>query len=277
MSSSCISSSRWYELLGVLDRKVALAEDDEVRSALLTKQATIHEEQLEDLNSAVDCYRQLLEVGGDENDTLGALHRLYQSLEQWEELRAVLEQKQVLATQDGDVDGEVRVRHQLVQVLLHQLDDVTAALDQLESILGLDSDNDSARIILEELISHEYMSVRVALLLEPIYQGRAQWASLVDVLMTRLQLAETDAARCAILRRLVATHRTRTADLSAAFEMNALLLRAAPEKVITLNMLVDLADHTGQWQEAVQLLEDISAEQDDPKRAVALEETCACL
>ena len=99
-------TGRWYDLLETLERKIALAEDDAGRIALIRRQASIHEEQLEDPQAAIDSYRSLLEIDEEDADALAALQRLFADSEQGADLQEILERQLKIA-----LASERRERH----------------------------------------------------------------------------------------------------------------------------------------------------------------------
>jgi len=69
-------SEQWHELADNLSRQLSLAESDHDRVELLVRLASLRENQLEELASAVETYRQVLELSGDNADAIRALERL---------------------------------------------------------------------------------------------------------------------------------------------------------------------------------------------------------
>ncbi|MEO8552249.1 MAG: tetratricopeptide repeat protein, partial [Kofleriaceae bacterium] len=81
---------RWAELVEVLDKQVALAEDPQRRVAMLLELAAIAHERLDDDEAAIEAYERILNWDPAHEVATRELEALYVRREQWEPLAALM-------------------------------------------------------------------------------------------------------------------------------------------------------------------------------------------
>src|SRR5262249_38018866 len=86
-------ASRWPGLVRALWRQAELKEEVERKVGLYLAMAELWENQLGDLNQAVDAYQQAVSVNAACLDALNALERLYKRNQHWDALIDVLIKK----------------------------------------------------------------------------------------------------------------------------------------------------------------------------------------
>ncbi|MCB9536432.1 MAG: tetratricopeptide repeat protein [Myxococcales bacterium] len=247
----------WPELLTVLDRKLALADDLEVRKGLLRKQGLIFEEQLDDAMAAIDKYRAIVEEDEADAEALAALHRLYSASGQAEELHDVLQRQLQLAAVDEEAGDATAIKLSMGLLELDQLGQVSEAIAQFRDILAEEPTNEDARSALERLLSDMDYRAEVARILEPIYRDAAEWEALVGALEIQLEETVEPAHRVELLERIGTLHVDRTGDPGRAFEAFSRMLREQPDSRIAIDRLTQLADATDAWDRFARLLEEV--------------------
>ena len=256
--------ARWPDLLSILDRKLALAEEVDARKALLRKEGLIFEEQLADPYSAIERYRSIVAEDAADLEALQALRRLHESGEQWDDLHDVLGQELKLATEGIEGAGNVLdLKMQLGQIELDALGRTADAVARFQEILDADAGHASARQALEGLLEDPEYRARVAVILEPIYQDAGQWEPLVRGLEIQLEETEEAERRVELLERIGTLHVNRTADIERAFGAFARMLREAPGNRVALGRLTELAEVGDKWADLAALLEEVSPGVDD--------------
>ncbi|MCA9558829.1 MAG: tetratricopeptide repeat protein, partial [Myxococcales bacterium] len=247
----------WPELLTVLDRKLALADDLAVRKGLLRKQGLIFEEQLDDAMAAIDKYRAIVEEDEADAEALAALHRLYSASGQAEELHDVLQRQLQLAAVDEEAGDATAIKLSMGLLELDQLGQVSEAIAQFRDILAEEPTNEDARSALERLLSDMDYRAEVARILEPIYRDAAEWEALVGALEIQLEETVEPAHRVELLERIGTLHVDRTGDPGRAFEAFSRMLREQPDSRIAIDRLTQLADATDAWDRFARLLEEV--------------------
>lgn len=94
----------WKELFAVYEKLVDVAEGDEEMAGLYARMARISSDALEDDDTATDLWGRVVDIRGDEDQSLAALGELYGRREMWEELVEVVERRVgVTDTNEGQV------------------------------------------------------------------------------------------------------------------------------------------------------------------------------
>ncbi len=258
----------WPELLGILDRRLALADSVEDRKALLRKQGTIFEDQLEDAHSAIERYRSIVDEDDGDAEALEALHRLYLSGEAWDELHEVLQrQLQLALAEEGDV---LRIKMEIGRIELQYLGRTAEAVGNFRDVIEAQPENPDARTALESLLEDYDFRAEVARILEPIYRDANEWEALVRTLEIQLEETQEAERRVELLERIGTLHVDRTADIERAFGAFARMLRERPDSGVAIQRLDELADAGDRWGELAQLMEEVLPDVGEDALAEAL-------
>ncbi len=128
------SAENWPELLSILTREAELTADPEESVSFQYRVATLYEARLDDVERAVDLYRELLVIQPDHAPTLEALERLQHSDRAPLAASAVLEQIYEAAAESEKLIGalEVQVKH---------AEDQYAAVEILQRIAALQEES----------------------------------------------------------------------------------------------------------------------------------------
>jgi tetratricopeptide (TPR) repeat protein len=259
----------WHDLLGVIDRKLGLADGVSARKSLLRKQGAIYEEQLDDADSAVEKYRAIVAEDEGDRDALAALHRLFQSGERFEELHDVLQRELQLVAMTGEGDA-LALKLQLGFIELHALGRTADAISAFRDILEANPTHAEARSALEGLLIDPEFRGPVAKILEPIYHDQGEWEALVRVLEIELEDTAETVKRFELLERIGALHTARTADVDRAFEAFARALREVPTSHVAVSRLAELAEVGQKFGDFALLLEEVIPDAKDDALARAL-------
>ena len=111
-------TERWRDLLGVVRQKAELASDPEEQEALLATNAMIYEEMLEEPESAIAVYNDILELDPTAQRALTALDRLYERLERWNDLADNIGRQLTIAEEEEE---ELSLMLRLAALLLQGL------------------------------------------------------------------------------------------------------------------------------------------------------------
>lgn len=133
------------------------------------------EEQLSQSSEAEQQWLRLLELDPNHDGALGRLERYYREAGDWLALRSHLQRW------SEQVSSDEQRRELLLQISALDEDllgDRSAAIDSYRSLLDLKADDDVALRALERL-----------------YEVESRWADLVDLLLTQVDLADSDSAR----------------------------------------------------------------------------------
>ena len=248
--------ANWPELLGILDRKIALTDTLDERKVLLRKQAAIFEEQLDDALSAIEKHRAVVDEDKTDTEALAALHRLFKAGEQWDALHAVLLQQLALALEAGDA-SVTTLKLELGAIENAHLGQTGEAVERYREVLAVEATHVGAREALEALLDDPEHRRNVALILEPLYQDQGAWQPLVRVLEIELEETTDGPARFELLERIGTLQAERIADVDLAFDAFARAFRETPSSRVAVTRLTELAEAGQKFSEFTALLEDV--------------------
>ncbi len=221
---------RYTELRDVLGRRLASATDGAERRSLQVAVAKLYEKDLRDDQSAVTAYEQILDEVSDDAEALAALDGLYGRLAAHAKHTGVLSRR--IETETDRV-AIVDLKFRLAELQRVHLSDIDASLENYREILKVDVEHQGARGALESLLAQRDYAAVAAAVLEPVYQARADWEKLVDVLRTLADTAPHAAMRIEYRVKLARVSAQQMGDLAGAYEAlaEALAIDSAREDV----------------------------------------------
>ena len=250
------SEERWRDLIDILERKAETSygeEEIEIRRRI----ATVWEEQVGNVDHALDAYRELLEVERDEESSYAfdALERLYREHEDWNAL-VDLYDEQLSVTHDPD--EEILLHGKKATIQEDHFDDPDAAVQEYEDVQMLDPNNTTA---LENL--------------ERLYRDLGEWFDEVDTLQQHIEIVEDPDREVDLQNELARVQWNQLDEPYAAIEAYEASLELDPDQPSVLVDLADLHLETNNWQEAIEVYEDLAERLDDPDDVVEIYHTIA--
>ncbi len=245
---------RWVDLRALLERRADVTLDHKTRLTSLLALAVLEEDILGDSLRAGSAYRRVLELDASSTAAYDSLDRIYTEANQWKEL------EQLLAARADHVDDpgvlqELAFRR--AKLFAHQLGDPSRALDLAETVLERDRQHQDAREMLEELLSDPNagaVTMRVARMLEPIYEGDKLWKDLAQLLRVERSLV-TGTEEVELLARIAALEEQELGSARNAFDAWLEVLRLEPAHERARTELARLAQALGRWPETTNALE----------------------
>ncbi|HMG57223.1 MAG TPA: hypothetical protein VK601_27175, partial [Kofleriaceae bacterium] len=258
------SAERWTDLRGLLERRVHVTGGDPggrgprgadrgVRLAALQELAMLEEDVLGRPEQAIAWHRQVIELEPGELASYRALDRLLAGAERWEAL------EELLAREADAVEPRARIHlaYRRAELFAHRLGEPMRAVDLLEDVIGRQRGHADARELLEELLARPgpaEVTMRVARLLEPLYEQDKLWRDLVGVLRAQRRLvAGTEAVE--LLSRIAAIEEAELAGPRNAFDAWIEVLALDPTHERARVELARLAGQLARWPEATAALE----------------------
>jgi golgin subfamily B member 1 len=257
----------YANLVGLLLRKAEIVEPIDQKKALYYKAAQIYEEVLENLDRAIDVFRQVLSVDEADSAALDQLERLYIRLGRWNELKNIYAKKAELA---GDPADKKQMLFVLGQVYDRELNDPERAIETYTSIMDLDPDDFDAAQALDRL-----------------YLQTQRWYDLLAVLERQTELAPSPAEVVSLKFRVGELWREHLKDLARAVEAYRQVLSMDPgheptlraletlmagrdEPVLAATVLEPIYESAGEWERVIAVYEVMQANTEDPPRKVEL-------
>lgn len=237
-------TGRHAELLGIYEKKRDLISDPGERKPILYGIAELYEHELSDRKNAIVTYNQVLDDEPMDAQALAALDRLYAEEAEWEPYVEVLRKRIEL---DLGEDVLVDLKYRLGSTLEKHLSDAAGALENYREILFLDTQNEPARLALENLLTNEDLRAEAASILVEIYEGRGDWEKLIGSLEI-LATAEADPGkRVGLLRKVARVAAENIGDLGRAFDAQARALKEDPANAESRAELEQLAERANAW------------------------------
>ncbi len=248
------------DLLGLLRRRVDVADSDEERVLLLHRIAELEETTREDVDAAINAHRDALMIDPSDLTATEALDRLFTQTERWDDLADHLRAR---IDQSIGLPEEADLKHRLGKLLLEKQNDTVGAVDTFESVLQSRPDYGPTVAALEGLVMEADHQQRITEILEPIYRGADQWKKLVAVLEARAGQSDDPYEVRTTLSEVGRLHEERGQDLERAFEAWARAFAAEPfeeEPRAEVDRLAGLRDawneHVAAYEAALQRAQD---------------------
>jgi tetratricopeptide (TPR) repeat protein len=161
------TAGNWQELLSILTHEAELSADPAEAVSYQYRIAEIYDRRLEDLERAVELYREVLEVQADHRPTLEALEivkvgnkaplaaasvlePVYESAGEWLKLISVLE---VQVTHSDDSFAQTELLHRIATLYEESMNEPKLAFDTYARAVQVDSSNEQSLGSLERLAS----------------------------------------------------------------------------------------------------------------------------
>jgi tetratricopeptide (TPR) repeat protein len=252
-------TSRFAELLGIFEKQRDLSTTPEEKKAIHYEIAKLYEEEIQDVDKAIDTYVQVLEDEPADAQALASLDVLYGRLGRWEPYVEVLRRRIDLDLVEAEL---VDLKFRLGQTLERHLADPLGALENYREILFVDAGHEGARVALEEMLAGP-LRTEAASILESIYEEREDWPKLIAVLEI-LGAGETQVDRRVALKRKAARiGAERTNDSEHAFVVLASALRDDPALAETRDEIESIAAASGAERQLVALYTELASSLED--------------
>ena len=252
-------TEQWSELLEVYNRKIELVEDEEERKEIYFQIANLHEEATDDAQQAIDAYRTVLDLAGDDPRALSALDRIYEAQQMWPDLAEVLLRELNLTTGD-ETEQIVALKFRLGMLYETHLSDVSSAVEAFRDILDLAPAHEGARVALERHLGDEEHQLEAAKILEPIYRELGEWQRLIEVFEIELAREEDPPTRVDLLSRIGELWVDKIGDGARAFDAYSRCFKEEPTEEPVRAELERLAEIQDSWAELAALYEGATAE-----------------
>ena len=254
----------WTELLGIYEKKRDLATDPVDKKNINFEIAKLFENEVKDVDKAIDTYVAVLEEEPTDPTALGALDVLYGRLERWEPYVDVLRRRIEL---DNDEKSLIDLKFRLGSTLEKHLNDAAGALENYREILFLDAQHEGAKAALEAMLTHAELKADAASILESIYEERGEWNKLIAALDI-LASSEADVQKRVTLRRKIARISSEAlTDYARAFEALASALKEDPSLHDTRFELEKIAEVSESQKRLVELYKDVAKDISDASLA----------
>jgi golgin subfamily B member 1 len=237
----------WETLANAYADILGLHNDPTIQRTIGRRLAKTFEDELGDIDKAVETYRYVLSVEALDTEALANLDRIYLSIEAWAELAGILEMRVKAPADDLEL---VDLYARLGEVYETRLADIPNATVAFRRIFdGLDKTHDPAIQALAR-----------------IYSAQGAWTELNTVYERELENASGDVAEAEIRAKLAHLAAEQLNDPARAVDTWKIVLDLRGEDPEALGALANLYDQQESWRELVDILErqyDIAESDDD--------------
>jgi tetratricopeptide (TPR) repeat protein len=245
------AEQRWADLRALLERRVEISAAPAVRRNVLLELAALEQDVLGDADRAIAAHIRVLELDPGYLPSYHALDRLYAEGKRWRELEELLARE---ADHVKTPAEQVSLAYRRAELFAHRLAEPGRAVDLLEDVITRQRGHADARALLEELLPNQEVALRVARLLEPLYEQDKLWRDLVRVLRAQRKLA-TGTEAVELLSRIATIEEAELVGARRAFEAWLEVLGLDPTHERARVEIVRLAHTQGRWPDAAAALE----------------------
>jgi tetratricopeptide (TPR) repeat protein len=222
-------------LASVYEQVVASLDDPQLSTRLLLRAAEIREDDLGQLDRAVEHYRKVLEIDEDHHQSADALERLFQQAERYEDLAGIYRRKARMLPSPSEQ------REQLVKA---------AAI--YEDIL----ENPSEAIAVHaQVLEADPGDVESLDRLIELQTQLGRWSPLLETYERKAEAVVDPDARKDLFTAMGRVYETQLDDADKAIDVYQRVLEIDPDDLPALSHLDGLFEATSQWRDLLQVLE----------------------
>ena len=247
-----LATESWPDLLELYRDAADAALEDDQRKDFMFKVAEIHEGPNEDLDAAINAYRDVLDIDDRDERAISSLDRLFYQTERFEDLTLHLRTQ---VDQAYETSARNELRRRLAKVFEENLEDLTSAVEIYEEALMEEGGDPASLAELERLILDEGQRRRIAEVLEPIYRETNQWRKLIVILKTRTEFEDAPAEQNSMYKEIAGLHEQRGENYMLAFKSYAKAFGADPSDREALSEMMRLAEGIDNWEDLAAALE----------------------
>ncbi|MGD8826753.1 MAG: tetratricopeptide repeat protein, partial [Myxococcales bacterium] len=222
-------------LASVYEQVVTSADDPHLVVTLLLRAAEIREEDLGQLDRAVEHYERVLEVDDLHHRSADALERLFQQTERYEELAEIYRRKARMASSPGDQREQLVKAAAIYEDILDKPAEAIATYQQVLEIEPEDVDS------LDRLIE--------------LQMQLGKWSSLLESYERKAEVVSDPDVRRDLFTAMGRVFEGQLEDSDKAIDAYQRVLEIDPDDRAALGHLDALYAETGQWRDLLQVLE----------------------
>jgi tetratricopeptide (TPR) repeat protein len=242
------------ELAQIFEQRLEASSDPEVQRTFALKLAGLYETHLDDQGKAIDRYRRVRELPGNEMEALSALDRLLQKSGALADLAEVLEREAEVA--DAPT-AQADFLYRLGELKTGSLYDLDGALSAFRKAIERYPQHVAARAAVERLINSPAHAVAALDLLEPLAEQERDFGKLIELLEVRASVTQGKPERAALLERIAQLAEKELSDPSRAFEAVARAFIETPDESRLTDEMERLARACGRDSDAAFKLEEV--------------------
>jgi tetratricopeptide (TPR) repeat protein len=238
-------------LADVLERRMVLEPEVELRVELGMRLAELYEAQLGRPDAASDALRAVTEADPEHRGALAGLSRLYERQGQWQELVDVLRRRSDAAPHESE---RVELTHQLGNIMERELDDELSAIAVYGQVLRIDPGHEPSVQALLRISKLADYREDAATVLEPHLRREERWSDLATLLRLRADAMTDPQDKAAQLVALSEVQEHGRKDPNAALDALLQSIGERPDDGEILDRAETLTASLSRWPELVEVL-----------------------
>ncbi|HMI92657.1 MAG TPA: hypothetical protein VK509_14880, partial [Polyangiales bacterium] len=236
----------WASLCRLLERRIALPAAEGRRRPDLVWLASTYAERLADLPAAIDVWRRIESVFGQDNESVAALTDLLSRAERWPDLAEVLSQ-----AASRQIGRFTELQTRLADAYRERLGKPELAAERYRSALQVDPRDEAALRGQHALIGDENCAAVAVASLADAYRATDDWRKLLGLLDARLAVESSLPARAKLLSEAAVLQEQRAEDPKAALECLRRAFAFAPDDRAAEKEIRRLAERLDAWDAVV--------------------------
>ena len=261
----------WNEFIEVYKKKAEIVFDPEEKKKVLTEIGHVYLDEIKNIENAIEYFKKIIELDPDDREALKTLDSIFTNQGKWEDLLSVIEKEAELSM---DPQETIELRFRLGSILKEKIGDIDRALKVFEEILSVMPEHSATVEFLEKMVSSGEETLRVAKILEPIYEANADWNKLVWCLELQVNSIEDNLEKVNLLHRIAGYQEDERylGQVKEAFTTYCRALQIDPKNEATLTALERIAESIRNWQELASQYDSIlnSTKESDEKIIIGL-------
>ncbi len=252
---------KWQELYAVYERQLAGVDGDFEKGEISAKMARVLASHLGDVPRAIDTWKRVLDLKGEDGEALSGLAELYEQTQQWAELTEVLERHLATVTDEKE---HVAVLLRRGRLHLNQLRRDDLALDDYVRVLDIDFANLESLYAINDIWRKRYNG-------ELPHETRGNTAELLLALhQTADRAAQSLPAehQVALYREMALLHQQDPEQKAEAVDAWRKLLEVDPRDFDAMGQLETILRSDERWNEVVDVKMMRARAYDDPQEKV---------
>ncbi len=243
------ATGRFTDMAGVFEELAVGQQDPELGSALYTAAARVFENDVGNLDRAIDLYRKVLTIDPMSLGAAESLQALFQQAERYGDMSAILQRKAEIL---DDLDAQKDALFQAAALEEEVLERRDAAIAVYLKVLDLDGEDMRS---IDSLIN--------------LYLGQSRWEDLLGVYTKKVDLVYDPEEKKLILYQVGAVYEREIGDVRRAIDTYQRVLELDPDDLTALGRLDVLYQTAENWQELLSILQHEAELTADPAEAVS--------
>jgi tetratricopeptide (TPR) repeat protein len=243
------STGRFQDLARVFENLAAAQTEPELGSALYSAAARVFENDVRDLERAIELYRRVLSIDPTNLPATEALQTLFQSSERYSDMSLILQRRAEILE---DVDAKKEALFQAAMLEEEVLERPDNAIGAYLKVLEIDAEDLRS---IDSLIK--------------LYLGLSRWEELLSVYSKKADLVVDPEEKKHILYQVGAVYERELKDVARAIDTYQKVLELDPDDLTALGRLDVLYQTAGNWQELLSILQHEAELTADPSESVS--------